>query len=78
MPTSILHEKGNMTDLLQIEKQERTRSKVTTQHKNNPMADIGCHSKQARQKNMKNHFRKLLLKWYAYIPLRSITKSNLH
>ena len=33
MPTNILHEKGNMTDLLQIEKQERTRFKVTTQHK---------------------------------------------
>ena len=25
MPTNILHEKGNMTDLLQTEKQERTR-----------------------------------------------------
>ena len=33
MPTNILHEKGNMTELLQIEKQERTRFKVTTQHK---------------------------------------------
>ena len=33
MPTNILHEKGNMTDLLQIEKQERTRFKITTQHK---------------------------------------------
>ena len=68
MPTSILHEKGNMTDLLQIEKQERTTFKVTTQHKkNNTMADIGCHSKQARQKNMKNHFHKILMKWYAYL-----------
>ena len=36
MLTNILHEKGNMTDLLQIEKQERTRFKVTTQHKIQP------------------------------------------
>ena len=33
MPANILHEKGSMTDLLQIEKQERTRFKVTTHHK---------------------------------------------
>ena len=32
MPTNILHEKGNMAVLLQIEKQERTRFKVTTHY----------------------------------------------